>query len=595
MINLYFEPFIIPFTVGMVVLFGFMWTKFISWISALPKSDKKLIIRNSLNIKIIFEALWEAFSECLLHLRMRGNNIRLWYMHMSLAFGWFLLIVVGKIEGTITMRSLINPPYVDVFFRRYFPYAHIPFLGFLMDLLLLFILTGLAAAITKRFRPSFYGIKQTTKHTLGDKLALSSLWLIFPIRLLAESFNSALYDSGSFLTGSIGLFIGAILPQEVVVVICDVLWWSYSIVLGLFLSALPFSRYLHIFAEIPLIFLRSFKVRAAAKPTTFSKLQIAACSRCGICIDPCPLSQNNITHHTQSVYMLREARQNASVELPLSDSCLMCGRCQKECPVNIELDTIRTSERYKKRKQNDLFDYKYATMLDRGQGEGTVGYFAGCMGRLTPTVSQAMQRIAKECGIELWLADMDGGMCCGRPQKMAGNIDAAEQMILQNKQLFYSHKITTLVTSCPICLKVFKEDYALDGIRLMHHSEFIDELIVEGKLKVEKNMQRSFVYHDPCELGRGLNIYSEPRHVLQSLGELREGANSKQKSDCCGGSLAHTKLDIGQRKTIAKAAAAKFESTGAQYLVTSCPLCKKSFSSSTNMKVIDISEAIYLQ
>lgn len=589
MANLYFEPFIIPFIIGVAVLFSVMWTKFISWISALPKSDKRLIMKNIFSVAT-FKALWEAFRECLLHLRIGRVNGRLWYMHTSLAFGWFLLIVFGKIEALLYLDSPVIPIYVDVFFRKYFPFAHVGALGVIMDALLLFVLSGLAAAVIKRFRPSIYGMKRATTHTLGDKLALSALWCIFPLRLLAESFNSAIYDSGSFLTGSLGYLLAAIFPSKALPYINETMWWCYSTALGLFFISVPISRYLHIFAEIPLVFLRSFKVRANVRATTFTKLQRAACSRCGICIDPCPLSENNISCDTQSVYLLRDEREGGAT-IAKADSCLLCGRCQRMCPVGIELDTIRISVRRNLRGKFDRFDYGYTSNIDMPLANSKIGFFSGCMGRLTPSVGESMKRIADKCSLNIWFMDAEEGVCCGRPQKMAGNIEAADKMREHNEEMFVESGIDTLVTSCPICLRTFKEDYQLKGMRIIHHSQFMAELMESGVLN-GLDKRGTLTYHDPCELGRGLGIYDEPRFVIDRIGTLVEPPRSKADSLCCGGSLAHLGLSLEERNKIAATTDKELESTGAECIVTSCPMCKKSLERNAKVRVIDISEAV---
>ena len=174
---------------------------------------------------------------------------------------------------------------------------------------------------------------------------------------------------------------------------------------------------------------------------------------------------------------------------------------------------------------------------------------------------------------------------------MAGNLDAADRMRERNEELFVESGIDTLVTSCPICLRTFREDYHLDGIRLLHHSQFIAELMSQGLLTAERG-GASFAYHDPCELGRGLGIYEEPRAVLGTIGRLEEVADNRDEALCCGGSLAHLGLDLAQRNMIVSGVCAKFEATGADFLVTSCPMCKKSLSRSAKMRVVDIAEAV---
>ena len=584
--NFPFHPFVLPFCIGVVCLFCTLFVRYAVWVWKLPPEDKRLI-RRGIFTSAPFAALGEIFMEALIHRKIFRVNPLLGYMHMSLAFGWFLLIVAGKLEGTLYLRNL---PYEDVFFRRFFPHAHVPPMGFVMDFLLLFILSGVALAVVKRFRSTLFGMKRTTKHTVGDRFALTALWFIFPLRLLAESFNSAIFDSGNFLTGSLGEAWAAIFGMKALNVLNWTWWWSYSVALGVFLVALPFSRYAHILAELPLIFLRKFGLKAHVEPTTFTKIQYVACSRCGVCIDTCQLNASAGVHGVQSVYFLRDLR-HASVSPELAGNCLLCGRCTAICPVGIDLDVIRMSERRLQAEKRAPAVYDY--LKDVSSGEGKVGYFAGCMGALTPRVTTAMKRIFGEAEEKVWFADEDGGVCCGRPQKMAGDLEAARRMADFNKELFARHGITTLVTSCPICLRTFREDYSLEGVEVLHHSEYIARLIRTGQLNPAQK-ELTFTYHDPCELGRGLSVYDEPREVLQAVGTLKEPRKTRRDSLCCGGSLGNTQLDTDGRRRIAGDVTAMLEETGAKYIVTACPLCQQTLRHNSRIPVVDVAETLYL-
>ena len=134
---------------------------------------------------------------------------------MSLAFGWFLLILFGTIEADIFGAKHLNAPYKAIFFRFFNPeHGRMGFeaaYGFFMDLILAFILSGLLLAVLKRFYSKVVGMKKTTRLKLTDKIALTSLWLIFPSRLLAESFTSGAYGTGSFLTGTLGPWLASFL------------------------------------------------------------------------------------------------------------------------------------------------------------------------------------------------------------------------------------------------------------------------------------------------------------------------------------------------------------------------------------------------
>lgn len=586
----FFAPFCLPFMIGAAVMFTVLLWKWGTWLYHLPRADKKRILYG-LPTRRTFAAAWEVVSESLLHRRIFRVNPLLGYMHMSLAFGWFLLIVVGWIE-TIAYLGLRYVPLQGHVFFKYFATGleHKPVFDFLMDFLLLLVLSGVALAWGKRFYSRAMGMRRTTRHVLGDRVALSALWFVFPVRLLAESLTCALYGGGGFLTGSLGAWMAGHIGTLALMNLESAAWWVYSSCLGIFFVALPFSRYMHIFTEIPLIFLRHYNLRSSEKEGSFDHFQVEACSRCGICIDPCQLQSVLGISDVQSVYFLRDRRYRM-LRLATADNCLMCGRCAEKCPVGIDLNTLRLNSRDTMRNVPDEKRYGYFKGLDRSSGGGKVGYFAGCMTLLTPRTLSAMQRVFDAAGEEVWWADREGGVCCGRPLKLAGETDSARKMMRYNTELFRKHGITTLVTSCPICLKIFREDYALEGVEVLHHSEYILRLLEAGRLRPTPGATR-YTYHDPCELGRGSGIYDEPRAVIRAFGELLEPAETRENASCCGSSVANTAISDKEQVQLAKAVADELTATGAEVIVTSCPLCKKAIGRGTAGEVRDLAEVV---
>ena len=589
----FYADFCIPFIVGATVMFAVIAIKYVTWLRRLPKSDLMLIAKGIATPRTL-GAVWEVVRESLLHRRIFRVNPLLGYMHMSLAFGWFLLIVVGWIETVAYLGLRWVPLQGHVFFKYFMPMngitGHKPLFDLVMDLLLLFVLSGVALAWFKRFRSRSLGMKRTTKHVLFDRVALSALWFIFPARLVAESITSALYGGGSFLTGGIGAGLAAAVPPEALAMAYEPAWWFYSCALGVFFVAMPFSRYMHIFTEIPLIFLRHYGLRPEDKEKSYDNFELQACSRCGICIDPCQLQSQLGINDVQSVYFLRD-RRYAMLQQKIANNCLMCGRCEQVCPVGINLNTLRLNSRATMRNIPNERRYNYLGGLDRSQGEGRVGYFAGCMTLLTPKTLTAMQRIFDAAREPVWWADKEGGVCCGRPLKLSGEVDSAQKMIDYNKELFRRHGITMLVTSCPICLRVFREEYNLEGIEVLHHSEYILRLMRQGRLSV-KYSAATFTYHDPCELGRGSGIYDQPRAVIEAVGQLLEPAHTREDALCCGSSVANTAINDAQQLTIARGVAQELDETGAETVVTSCPLCKKAIMRGATHRVADLSEIV---
>ena len=587
----FYAPFCLPFILGAALMFLIVAWKWGRWLWFLPREDKLRILRG-VPTRRTFAAIGEVVSESLLHRRIFRVNPLLGYMHMSLAFGWFLLIITGWIE-TIAYLGFRWVPIQGHIFFKYFATSleHKPVFDFLMDLLLLFVLSGVALAWGKRLYSRAMGMRRTTKHVLGDRIALSALWFIFPARLLAESTTCALYGGGGFLTGGLGGWMDAHIGVMPLMTLESIAWWFYSACLGLFFVALPFSRYMHIFTEIPLIFLRRYGVRSGEKESSYDHFQIEACSRCGICIDPCQLQSVLGIDNVQSVYFLRD-RRYGMLTRDVAQNCLMCGRCQVKCPVGIDLNTLRLNSRDTMRNTPDERRYEYFAGLDRSEGAGKVGYFAGCMTLLTPRTLSAMERIFAAAGEEVWWADRNGGVCCGRPLKLSGETDSARRMMEYNTQLFRRHGIRTLVTSCPICLKVFREEYRLDGIRVVHHSQYILEMIEQGRLRLGRGMA-TYTYHDPCELGRGSGIYEEPRRVIEAVGALLEPAHTREEALCCGSSVANTVISDADQVRIAESVAGELAATGADAIVTACPLCKKALVRGTSsVEVCDLSEIV---
>lgn len=589
----FYAPFTLPFIVGTSLLFLIVVWRYVSWFFALPKADRRLFWR-SIPSMATFKSLWEAVRECLLHVRIFKVDWRLGYMHACLAFGWFLLIAVGSLETIAYLGFEMVPLQGHVFFK-YFAVQngiteHKAVWDFVMDFLLAVVLSGVLMAWFKRLRSRSLGMRRTTKHIVGDKVALSFLWFIFPLRLVAESITSALYGGGSFLTGSCGALLDRVFGDTLLAYAYEPAWWCYSIALGGFFVAMPFSRYMHIFTEIPLIFLRNAGLKVASREKSYDNFEVQACSRCGVCIDPCQLQSVLNINDVQSVYFVRDRRYNMLTQ-QTAQNCLMCGRCADRCPVGIDLLSLRLNSREAMRNIPAERRYDYFKGLDRSEGEGRVGYFAGCMTLLTPRTMTSMAQIFEAVNEQVWWADRDGGVCCGRPLKLSGEVDSARKMMRYNTDLFRKHNIRVLVTSCPICLKVFKEDYNLEGIEVLHHSEYIARLIASGRLALH-HTDDTFTYHDPCELGRGGGIYEAPRSVIESVGRLLEADHNRRDALCCGSSLANTVINDASQLRIATAVTEELDKTGAQTIVTACPLCKKALSRSATHRVRDLSEVV---
>jgi len=581
-----FDPFVLLFTAGMSFVGTFFLYKVIRWIEGLSASDKELLTNNIFSKKT-WKALGEVVRESLLHKKIFGVNVRLGYMHMSLAFGWFMLILIGNIESVYYTSRLFKPIYVSVFWRFFepgptFPQgAYTPGFAFWMDLFLLFVLSGLAFAIYKRFHSIRLGMKRTTRQRPADRIALTALWLIFPIRLLAESATCGANGSGSFLTGSLGSLFASFINLDPLVL---PLWWTYSFVLMAFFFTLPFTRYFHIPSEPVLIFLRKYGIRVSKESPGYTDLSLRACSSCGVCIDPCQLADALPGRKIQSSYFVKTIRHNEPSDVQWD--CMQCGRCEKACPVGLELMPIR---------QNSRADLSFGTksnligMNGRNGQSHRILYFAGCMTHLTPSIIRSMTKIFDQSGSSWQFYDSDGRACCGRPLKLAGQTDGANRIKEQLQKDFLASGAELLVTSCPICYRIFNEDYDLPGIRVLHHTQYILQLIEWNRIQVDQSKLNA-AYHEPCELGRGSGVTHEPRELLSKL--YLKDVTPDIEGLCCGGSLGGPGLTLATRRAVARGAMNDLSAGKPDVLITACPLCKKSFSPVSDIPVMDFSESV---
>ena len=592
-----FDPFVIPFLIGMIFVLGYCIIGAIRLILQLDAEDKKKFFLSLITPKTIWKNIKDLFLNCLIHVKLWKRNKLLGYMHSSIAFGWFMLILLGHIECFVYMPHRVKLFYYPIFFNYFVAENEYTLRGaiffFLMDFFMLVVLSGIVLAIIKRVRSRLFGMRRTTRPTLLDRVGLYSLWMIFPLRLLAESFTAHI-SGGSFLTIPMNMMFKAFLGDQMNMLPT---WWAYSICLCIFMCVLPFTRYMHIPAEMLLIPFRNAGLTIKHARRGFAKAQVYSCPNCGVCIDACPMSIKKANIKDTTVYLNRNIRRRNEQRIEeISDKCLLCGKCTAVCQVGVDGPQMRIAQRS---IRNYGLDQDYSGMdisaikesVASEPSKDKVLYFAGCMTQLTPAISRAMESIFRKAGVDYAFMDKDGGLCCGRPILMAGRFDQARQLIHKNKEVIKASGAGTLVLSCPICYKIFREHYKLEGIRVMHHTEYMLELVRAGRLKLDGGAG-SIVYHDPCELGRGCGIYEQPREVLRQTGELVEAEANRDMAICCGGSLGSLTLGFDKREDLTRNALHNLTVNDPDTIVTACPLCKSTFARYADKPVEDIAETV---
>lgn len=213
------------------------------------------------------------------------------------------------------------------------------------------------------------------------------------------------------------------------------------------------------------------------------------------------------------------------------------------------------------------------------------------------------RKILEAEGVDFLLLK-DKEFCCGSPVKNAGAIEEYERLAKENFKIFRQHNVTRVISNCPACTLMFKKEYPkILGdewrIEARHVAEIIDK--AKTKLKTPTPSESppraggekvAATYHDPCHLGRHLGIYDQPREIIKKAGyQLVELDLHGEKSFCCGGGGGVSSNDPELSNKIAKDRIGQAKMTGADVLITSCPMCYMHLKRNNGgIKVMELSE-----
>jgi len=235
-------------------------------------------------------------------------------------------------------------------------------------------------------------------------------------------------------------------------------------------------------------------------------------------------------------------------------------------------------------------------------------FWVGCAGSFdqrAQKITKAFATILDKAGVAYAILGKEEA-CTGDPARRAGNEFMFQMMAYQNIQVLNGYAIKKIVTTCPHCFNVLKNEYpALGGnYEVIHHTQFLQELIEQGKIKFTDSNEwkgKSITYHDSCYLGRANEIYEAPRKVLESLDmELREMKRCKSKGLCCGagGAQMFKEEEKGDKRVNMERADEAIE-TKTDFVASACPFCNtmltdgiKNRTEEINTEVLDIAEII---
>jgi Fe-S oxidoreductase len=235
-------------------------------------------------------------------------------------------------------------------------------------------------------------------------------------------------------------------------------------------------------------------------------------------------------------------------------------------------------------------------------------FWVGCAGSFdqrAQKITKAFATILDKIKIKYAILGKEE-MCTGDPARRAGNEFMFQMMAYQNIQVLNGYGIKKIVTACPHCFNIIKNEYPELGgnYEVIHHATFLQQMIDEGKIKMKEEggyKGKKITYHDSCYLGRANNIYDAPRKVLEALdAELVEMKRCRSNGLCCGAGGAQMfkeeekgDVRINTERTL------EALGTGANIIAAACPFCNtmltdgvKAKEKEDEVRVLDIAELI---
>src|SRR3982751_187545 len=235
-------------------------------------------------------------------------------------------------------------------------------------------------------------------------------------------------------------------------------------------------------------------------------------------------------------------------------------------------------------------------------------FWVGCSGSFdqrAQKITRAFAIILDKVGINYAILGKEE-MCNGDPARRAGNEFLFQMMAYQNIQLLNGYGIKKIVTACPHCFNILKNEYPELGgtYEVIHHTTYLQSLIDDGKLRLKEGgafKGKKITYHDSCYLGRSNNIYEAPRKVLETLdAELVEMKRCRSKGLCCGaGGAQMFKEEEKGNIRVNLERSNEAIATGSSVIAAACPFCNtmmtdgvKNSNKEEDVKVLDIAELI---
>ena len=369
--------------------------------------------------------------------------------------------------------------------------------------------------------------------------------------------------------------------------------------------------------------------------------EILACIQCGFCTLGCPtyatqqIETQNARGRISLAYYLLSGRLDPTEEMAKRlYECTLCLNCKYTCPAAVDVTKILQKARskvYEAGFNPGGFGLAYQSIADNGNPfmedpakrtdvfpaeprpvEGAeVLYWTGCVSSYQDLkIAPSLMKILDHAGVNYGNLGGDE-TCCGYLMYITGAMDKFQDLMARNIGDFKARGVKRIISTCSGCHKTFGDLYPKYGQdsgmpRADHALILLLELVKEGRIKFDPEAKPIKVaYHDPCDIGRHMGIYEEPRELIRAIPgvELLEFAQNRQLAKCCGGGGGMKGFDLDLSMDLAARRVLAAQDLGAEAIVSACPSCKQNFVQGSarlkkagqlpsKMKALDITELI---
>jgi Fe-S oxidoreductase len=571
--------------------------------------------------------------------RLLRGDIAAGLMHAAIFWGFFLLFL-----GTCTLAA---HDYLYTFLegRVYLWFS------LLMEVGGVLLLVGVVWGLVRRYLQRVPRLERR----LEDAVLPSWLILIVLSGFFLEGARLAAQQPQWADWSFAGNWTAGLLPAAASKGLYPFLWWVHAVLCLGFISIIGYSKMFHIFSAPASIFFSSASIASPPQlDDEANRLEVAeavfydGCMRCGRCVAACPSSgageayapRDFVQWARKQMWQTQFAHKdirlwNRNDYDGVNESlwyCTTCRACLEVCPIyGAAFEAVAKERRHAveegtlvpvllNQTLEKLFQYDNPwesstkqraawaeslniTDLTKKGAEADLCYFVGCTTSFDDRargIAQSFSEILKRSGVRFGILGKKEP-CCGDIARRVGEFGLAEEQKEKCETLFDKYGITDIATSSPHCYHTLANDYPESSFRARHYTLVLKELLENGKFSFEKPLNVTVTFHDPCYLGRHNRIFDEPRDVIRAIPgvKLVEMDHCRADSLCCGGGGGRMWQDLKGERKMSEVRIEQAEATGAQILITACPLClimledaRKAVGSREGFRIMDLNELL---